>query len=113
MGFLRAAARLDKINRLLAADLEAPLVPLGPRGEHFIQTYQTQWGVIQFHLGGPGLADFDAAEKRSVTRLTETDVPVRCLCTEDLLAAKRKAGRPQDQGDIAFLERKLAALPRV
>ena len=35
-----------KLNVLLDEDVDAPLVPLGPRGENFIQTYQTRWGVL-------------------------------------------------------------------
>jgi hypothetical protein len=92
-----------KLNALLEADLDEPLVPLGSRGENFIQTYQTCWGVLQFHLGVPGLPNFDAAEGRAVVRLNENGIPVKCLCGSDLLAAKKAADRPQDQADIEFL----------
>jgi hypothetical protein len=92
-----------KLNALLVEDLDAPLVPLGPRGENFIQTYQTRWGVLQFHLGLPGVPDFDEAEARAVVRLNENGTPVRCLCGSDLMAAKKAANRPQDQTDIEFL----------
>jgi len=100
-------ANIELINALLGDELELPLVPIGPGGENFVQTYQTQWGVLQFHLGGPGLPLFDEAEKRSVFRRNENDTDVRCLCTEDLLATKRAANRPVDQADIRFLETKL------
>ena len=95
---------IARINALLDSELDAPLLPMGSRGENFIQTYQTRWGVIQFHLGGPGLPHFDAAFTRSVTHKTETGVDVRCLSGPDLLQSKRQADRPQDQADIRFLE---------
>ena len=56
-----------------------PLLPLGTRGENFIQTYQTRWGVLQFHLGLPGVPRFDEAEPAAVTRPTERGTPVKCL----------------------------------
>lgn len=101
------AATIEQINALLADELDLPLVPLGPAGENFVQTYQTQWGVLQFHLGGAGLPRFDEAAQRAVDRENENGTPVRCLCTEDLLTAKRAANRPEDQADIRFLEAKL------
>ena len=94
---------LAKLNALLEEDLDQPLVPLGPRGENFIQTYQTRWGVLQFHLGLPGVPNFDNAERQAVVRLNENGIPVRCLCGSHLLAAKKAADRPQDQADIEFL----------
>ena len=101
----RDSRNIALINRLLGDDLDAPLLPLGPRGENFIQTYQTRWGVMQFHLGGPTLPDFDDAEKRAVERATEEGVKVRCLGLEDLLESKRRAGRPQDLEDVEFLKK--------
>ena len=105
---------LAKLNALLEEDLEEPLVPLGLRGENFIQTYQTRWGVLHFHLGLPGVPNFDAAEGRAVVRLNENGIPVKCLCGPDLLAAKKAADRPQDQADIEFLMEleRLGILPR-
>jgi hypothetical protein len=98
---------LARINSLLGDELDLPLIAIGPAGENFVQTYQTQWGVLQFHLGGPGLPPFDEADRRGVVRQNENGTEVRCLCTEDLLAAKRAADRPSDQADIRFLEAKL------
>ena len=92
-----------RLNALLAGELDLPLVPLGPRGENFIQTYQTRWGVLQFHLGLPGVPEFDDAERQAVERANEFGTPVRCLSGPHLLAAKRSANRPQDQADIEFL----------
>ena len=93
-----------RLNRLLEKELDAPLVPLGLAGENFIQTYQTRWGVVQFHLGLPGVPRFDEAEKAAVSHNTEQGTPVRCLSGVHLLAAKQAANRPQDQADIEFLK---------
>jgi hypothetical protein len=68
----RDSTNFEKLNALLADDLDAPLVPLGPRGENFIQTYQTQWRVLQFHLGVPGVPRFEEADAASVTRQTDS-----------------------------------------
>jgi len=94
---------LARLNRLLADELDLPLVALGPHGENFIQTYQTRWGVVQFHLGLPGVPKFDEAERQAVVRKNELGTPVRCLAGAHLLAAKQAANRPQDQADIEFL----------
>lgn len=53
---------LTKLNEILKEELDVPLVALGLRGENFIQTYQTRWGILQFHLGLPGVPRFDEAE---------------------------------------------------
>ncbi len=92
-----------RLNALLADELDGPLVPLGPHGENFVQTYQTRWGVVQFHLGLPGAPKFDDAERQAVLRQTESGTPIPCLSGRHLLAAKRAANRPQDQADIEFL----------
>ncbi len=99
----RDEENLARLNELLAEDLDMPLLPLGTRGENFIQTYQTRWGVLQFHLGLPGVPRFDEAEPAAVTRPTERGTPVKCLSGPHLLAAKQAANRPQDQIDIEFL----------
>jgi hypothetical protein len=99
----RDAENLSRLNEVLAGELDMPLVPLGPRGENLIQTYQTRWGVVQFHLGLPGVPKFEEAERQAVVRLNELGRPVRCLSGPLLLAAKRTANRPQDQADIEFL----------
>ena len=105
----RDLANIEKINGLLGDDLDVPLLPLGEHGENFVQTYQTRWGILQFHLGGAGLPEFEQAERRAVTHLTETGIPVKCICGKDLLTSKEKTGRPQDQVDIDFLRKKTAA----
>jgi len=93
-----------RLNEILQDEIDVPLVALGSRGENFIQTYQTRWGILQFHLGLPGVPRFDEAEKSAVIRHSEQGTPVKCLSGIHLLAAKRAANRPQDQADIAFLE---------
>ena len=97
---------IKKINRVLEPELDLPLLPLGEHGENFVQTYQTRWGIVQFHLAGPGLPKFDEAEARAVIHETENQTPVHCLARNDLLESKRKAARPQDTLDIFFLENK-------
>ena len=92
-----------KLNQILAEESGESLLPLGPRGENFIQTYQTRWGVVQFHLGLPGVPRFDEAEEAAVVRKSEHGTPVKCLSGVHLLAAKQAANRPQDQPDIEFL----------
>lgn len=91
------------LNSVLDIELDLPLVPLGSRGENFIQTYQTRWGILQFHLGLPGAPKFDEAEKHAALRQTESGTSVPCLSGPHLLAAKHAANRPQDQADIEFL----------
>jgi hypothetical protein len=109
----RDEANLVKLNEVLGEELDVPLVALGPQGQNFIQTYQTRWGVLQFHLGLPGVPHFDEAEKSGINRKTETGVPVKCLSGKHLLASKQAAGRPQDHADILFLEElnRLGKLP--
>jgi hypothetical protein len=100
----RDGENFTKLNEILQDEIDVPLVALGSHGENFIQTYQTRWGILQFHLGLPGVPRFDEAEKAAVIRQAEPGTPVKCLSGLHLLAAKRAADRPQDQADIAFLE---------
>jgi hypothetical protein len=100
----RDEKNFTKLNEILQDEIDVPLVALGSRGENFIQTYQTRWGILQFHLGLPGVPRFDDAEKAAVIRPSEQGTPVNCLSGIHLLAAKRAADRPQDQADISFLE---------
>jgi hypothetical protein len=97
---------IARINGILENELDMPLEPLGPRGENFVQTYQTQWGIIQFHLGGAGFPLFAEAEKNKVMLATERGTKAACASTTHLLSSKRAANRPQDQLDIAFLVEK-------
>jgi len=103
----RDAGNHARINSALGDVLDVPLEPLGERGQHVVQTYQTDWGILQFHLGGPGLPAFDDAYARAQERECEGGVRVRVLAAADLLAAKERVNRPQDQADIAFLRAKL------
>lgn len=93
-----------KLNEILKDEIDLPLLLMGSRGENFIQTYQTRWGILQFHLGLAGVPKFDEAEKTAVVRQSENGTLVKCLSGIYLLSAKRAANRPQDQADIAFLE---------
>ncbi len=101
----RDGENFRRIAAALGEELDLPLEPLGQRGENAIQTYQTRWGVIQFHLGGPGLPPFDTAESRAEEKKTESGTPVKCLGLPDLLDSKLRAGRPQDLQDAEFLKR--------
>lgn len=82
----RDVENFSKPNDLLDAELDAPLIPLGSAGENFIQTYQTRWGVLQFHLGIPGVPRFEEAERAAVIRKTEHGASVKCLSGPLLLA---------------------------
>lgn len=97
------AQNFAKLNEVLEKELDAPLLPLGPKGQNFIQTYQTRWGVLQFHLGIPGVPRFEEAERTGLVRKNEDGTAVKCLSGLYMLAAKRAANRPQDQADIEFL----------
>ncbi len=99
----RDAANFARLNALLGETLGEEVVPLGPRGENFVQTFQTPWGVLQFHLGLPGLPQFDEVEARGVTRSTEHGTTVQSLAGLDLLRAKEAAHRAQDLDDLEFL----------
>ncbi len=92
------------INELLGDELDLELAPLGAHGENLIQTYQTRWGIIQFHLFVAGISSFDEAEKRAVFHEDENGVNVKCVSTSDLIASKKAVLRPQDCIDIEFLE---------
>ena len=63
-------------------------------------------GILQFHLGLPGISSFDDAEKRALEIELEDGIKIKCLSGEDLLAAKKAANRDVDQADIEFLEAK-------
>jgi hypothetical protein len=71
----RDEENFDRLNAVLTDELDMPLIPLGPSGENFIQTYQTRWGIVQFHLGLPGVPKFDEAERHAVTRHNEFGTP--------------------------------------
>jgi len=103
----RDTANIEKINDLLREELDLPLLPLGEKGENFVQTYQTRWGIIQFHLGCPGLPVYAEVEKESVERQTEDGNRVRCLSEQHLLQSKLASNRPEDQADIRFLRKRL------
>lgn len=93
----RDADNFARIDRALGTELDCEVEPLGSRGENVIQTYQTSWGVLQFHLAVPGLPGFDVAAARAQVA-HEDGEPIHVLAP-----AKLAANRPQDQQDILFL----------
>ncbi len=76
----RDQENFKRINELLEGEVDVPLVPLGPQDQNFIQTYQTRWGILQFHLGLPGVPRFDEAEKHLAIRNSEEGTPAKFLC---------------------------------
>jgi predicted nucleotidyltransferase len=93
-----------KINQTLDRDLDMDVVELGPRGEHFIQTFQTQWATLQFHLIVAGVPSYDEAEANAVT-VVDDGVAVKRLSGSHLLATKEKANRAKDEDDLTFLRK--------
>jgi hypothetical protein len=93
-----------RINKEFENELDMEVEPLGPLGQGFVQTFQTQWGIVQFHLVVPGVTNFEAAESRAKVHHTNDNIQIRSLCGEDLLAAKQAADRPVDQSDLLFLK---------
>ena len=98
---------INKINALLSNVLDMKLEPLGEKGQSFIQTFQTIYGIIQFHLAPLALPPFDKALQHSITIVSETGIGVQCLSPEDLYECKKQVNRPKDESDILFLEAKL------
>lgn len=96
---------LEMLNKVMEPYLDMPIEAIGPKGENFVQTYQTKFGVIQFHLAPLGVPDFDEAEKAHEVFNTESDVPVKCISTKHLLDSKLSAARAKDEDDISFLKR--------
>ncbi len=99
----RDIENMRRIADAMGDELDVELLPLGPRGENMIQTYQTRYGIVQFHLVVPGIGSFEETESRMTTIFDEDGVPVHCLSAVDLLLAKRASNRPQDQQDIVYL----------
>ena len=100
------ADNFARLNTALADELDMKVEPLDIRsGEGFVQTFQTQAGIIQFHLAPPGLPKFATVEERAVTH-DYRGVPVKYLCLEDLLSSKLAVARDKDSDDILFLQTK-------
>jgi len=95
---------MRRINDLLADELDMPLVPVGSKGENLIQTYQTRWGIIQFHLAVVGIRSFDEAEARATTCADENGRLIKTFSLDDLISSKEAVGRPQDLIDVEFLK---------
>ena len=98
------SANIEKINELLAEILDFPLEDIGEKGENFIQTYQTPFGVIQFHLLPTGFNSFEEAEKSKIFLEISGSLKVSCLSPEYLLKEKKAVNREKDTDDILFLE---------
>lgn len=95
-----------KLNSALASELDMEVESLNPQtGEGFVQTFQTFYGIIQFHLAPPGLPKFAEVEARAITH-EYCGVPVKYLCLDDLLLSKTAASRDKDSDDILFLKMK-------
>ena len=106
----RDESNFERINTALADELDIPLIPFDPMtGDGFIQTYQTQYGIIQFHQTWPGLPKFDIVEARSVIH-DYRNVQVKYLCLDDLLRSKLAVSRDKDSDDILFLKMKKNAI---
>ena len=97
----RDRENIRKINELLPEEIELPLLPLGMRGENFIQTYQTKHGLPHFYL--IGFPPFEDAEKEATEKMLESGTKVKCVSAETLLRMKEASNRPHDQSDILFL----------
>jgi len=105
-------ANFDRLNRALEDDLDMEVEPFDPRDRFgFVQTFQTMYGVIQFHQGPPGLPKFDIVEARAVTHEFK-GVPAKYLCLDDLLSSKLAVARPKDADDILFLQCKKDAISK-
>ena len=95
-----------KLNTALADELDMQVEPLDIRsGDGFVQTFQTQEGIVQFHLAPPGLPKFAAVEARAITH-DYKGIPVKYLCLDDLLRSKLAVARDKDSDDILFLQTK-------
>ena len=99
--------QIESEDALLSDVLDGELEPLGEKGQNFIQTFQTIYGIIQFHLAPVALPPFDEALQRSKIIVSETGIGVQCLSPKDLYECKKQVNRPKDQSDILFLETKL------
>ena len=100
------ADNFSRLNAALADDLDMRVEPLDIRsGDGFVQTFQTEAGIIQFHLAPPGLPNFTTVEERAVTR-DYRGVSVKYLCLDDLLSSKLAVARDKDSDDILFLQTK-------
>jgi hypothetical protein len=95
---------INKINELLSNILNMELEPLGPQGLNFIQTFQTPYGILQFHLAPVAIAKFSETSKTAKRLTTETGVAIKCISPEELYKCKKKIARPQDEADILFLK---------
>ena len=71
---------------------------MGAKGENFVQTFQTPFGVLQFHLAVPGMASFEEAESTAVQLSLEDGTSCRVLSVQSLLQTKQAAADPRPDG---------------
>ncbi len=102
----RDLENFERLNKAIGDSLGEAVIPLGDQGQNFVQTFQTRFGVLQFHLALPGVSSFEEVEAASVLWELDEGTLCRVLSVADLLQTKRAAGRAQDQIDIDFLKEK-------
>lgn len=97
-------ANAEAVFRALA-DFGAPLAGLTP-ADFLEEGYYYQMGVppvrVDVFMGIPGVVFAEAWPRRMTTDFD--GLPVHFISREDLIAAKRAAGRAQDLLDVAALE---------
>ena len=95
---------LDKLNGVLDGIIDMDIEPLGDKGQNFIQTFQTVYGIMQFHLAPVALPPFGEAYSRHFTYVTDNGVSIKTISPEDLYLCKVKINRPKDAEDILYLQ---------
>lgn len=95
---------ISKINQILSPYLDMDLEPIGEKGQNFIQTFQTPFGILQFHLAPIALPPFEIAEKNAKILALEDGTPVKTINEKDIYFCKLTINRPKDQDDIIFLK---------
>ena len=96
-------ANINRINEILSDVLDMEIEPLGDRGQNFVQTFQTIYGIIQFHLAPIAIPPFSEAEKNAQCVTDANGLEVKCISPEDLYECKKKIHRPTDEDDIEYL----------
>ena len=95
---------INKLNMVLDGMIDMDIVPLGDKGQNFIQTFQTVNGIMQFHLAPVALPSFNEAYSRHSSYISENGITIKTISPEDLYACKLKINRPKDADDIIYLQ---------
>ena len=95
---------IDKLNSVLEGIIDIDLEPLGNKGQNFIQTFQTVYGIMQFHLAPVALPPFEEAYSRHFSYVVENGISIKTISPEDLYQCKVKINRPKDAEDILYLK---------